>query len=759
MKKKNRRLALVYIFSLVVVIAVIINVFLVTLGKVHIRSNTSLEPYVQSVALIDETIWAKRGNIYDNKGQIVAQDEKTYDIICYLNPNRKGNSGQIVYVDDPLYTSQVLSSILDMDQQEIYFLLTNNPNLYQTELGTKGRNLSEETVNKILSYPNLHGIGFKESNKRIYTYGGSFAPYLVGFAQSDEEGKLVGKMGLEKYLNEELSGIDGAHIYQQDKNGYVLPGMYEETIAAKNGCDVYLTIDNSIQQAMETSFEELVRDNNASQAWSAVMEIQTGKILAWGQYPSFNPNTLDIKDYQNKLSQAQYEPGSVMKSIIYATAMDIGVYDGEQGFDSSPFCFASDGNYPYRTYSGDNYGCINNAGNKNWGWIPLDYGLIYSSNVATSTLLTDYVGPDKFSEYLDRFGFFKAVDTDGIEEETGTKNFTWPADRLALTYGQGSSVTTLQLLQAYSAIFGNGEMVKPYFIDKVVDTDSNTVVYRGKRTVSGNPIKESTAKQLQALLERVVSDPAGTAQFYAIDEVKIMAKTGTSEIAEGVGYNSNDSITSVMLAFPADNPKYMMYYAYVSPYDYYNHTYSKPITNFIKKVAILTNVGYEAKEVEVSNSIVKHEMPNVLNETYTDANNTLSSLGLNVIKIGNNETVIGQYPKAGDTVYTKSKVFVITEGDSELPNFNGWTRKELINYWNVSGIQLTLDGYGVGYEQSVDPGTLVNKNTSVTVKLKEIDAYVDISKKEDETTKKTEESEEEESEEEPQEESEDTKEE
>lgn len=735
MKKKNRRLILVYIFSLIIVIGIIVNVFLVTIGKVHVRSNTSLVPYVDNVARVNETIWARRGNIYDSKGQIVAQDEKTYDIICYLNSSRKGNSNQIVYVDDPLLTSQILAPILDMNQEDIYFLLTNNPNLYQTELGVKGRNLSEETMLEILNNPNLHGIEFKESNKRVYTYNGSFAPYLIGFAQSDDDGKLVGKMGLELYKNEDLSGVDGSHEYQQDKNGYVLPGMYEATVAAKNGNDIYLTIDNSIQQAMETSFEEIVKDNNASQAWSAVMEISTGKILAWGQTPGFNPNTLEIDEYLNKGSQVAYEPGSVMKAIIYAAAMDMGVYDGEQGFDSSPFCYSSDGNYPYRTYSGNNYGCINNAGNKNWGWIPLDYGLIYSSNVATSTLLTDYVGPDKFSEYLDKFGFFKAVDTDGIAEETGTKNYTWPADRLALTYGQGSSVTTLQLLQAYTAIFGNGEMIKPYFIDKVVDTDTNTVVYRGKRTVSGTPIKESTAKQLQTLIERVVSDPAGTAQYYAIDEVKIMAKTGTSEIAEGVGYNSNDSITSVMLAFPADNPKYMMYYAYVSPYDYYNHTYSKPITNFIKKVAILTNVGYEAKEIEVSNSIVKHEMPSVVNESYNDALNTLNNLNLDVYKIGNNETVIGQYPKAGETVYTNSKVFLITEGGtSELPNFNGWTRKELINYWNASGIQLTLDGYGVAYEQSVDPGTQVDKNSSVTVKLKEISAYVDVSTKQDTTT-------------------------
>ncbi|MBR2577660.1 MAG: penicillin-binding protein 2, partial [Erysipelotrichaceae bacterium] len=552
---------------MIAVTACIINVFVVSIFKVHVRSNTSLESYVQSVSLVSEKIYAKRGNIYDANGEIVAQDQKTYDIICFLDESRKSGNN-IAYVDDPLYTSQVLANFLDMDQSDIYYLLTSNPDLYQVELGIKGRNLSEETMNAILNYPNIHGIGFKESNKRIYSQGLSFAPYLIGFAQSDEDGKLIGKMGLEAYLNEELSGIDGKHIYQQDKHGYILTGMYEEKIPAENGYDVYTTIDTSIEQALEKAFEDVVEQNNASQAWGAVVEINTGKILAWGQTPSFDPNVLEIENYNNMGSQVPYEPGSVMKSFIYATAMDIGKYDGHAYFDSDPFCYLSNGNYPYRTYGGNSYGCISNAGRKSWGTIELDYGLIYSSNVATSTLLTDYVGPDTYSEYLEKFGFFQNVDTDGIAEVTGYKNYTWPSEKLALTYGQGSSVTMLQLLQAYTAIFGNGEMLKPYFIDKIVDTDSNEIIYTGKRTVVNTPIKESTAKEIQALLTRVVSDPAGTAKYYAVDEVNIMAKTGTSEIVEGSGYNSDDSITSVMLAFPAESPEYMIYFAYISPYDY-----------------------------------------------------------------------------------------------------------------------------------------------------------------------------------------------
>ena len=730
MSKKDRVLKLLTSLMFVAIGAVIINVCIVIIGRIHVRSLTHLDAYVDSVALVSEDIYARRGYIFDASGQVIAQDEKTYDIICYLDPNRLSNQNEIAYVDDPLYTSQVLSGILAMDQDEIFAYLTQE-GLYQTELGIKGRNLSEETKEEILDYPGIHGIDFRESTKRIYPFGADSAVYLVGFAQSDENGKLVGKMGVEQYLNNELSGQDGKHVYQADKNGYVLPGMYDEVQAERNGYNVYLTLDMAIQEALESSFDRVVAENNASKAWGAVMEIESGKILAWGQSPSYDPNELEIEEYMNYGSQMLYEPGSVMKSFIYAAAMDMGVYDGEAYFDSSPYCYY--GNDPYRVYSDTNYGCIYNAGQKSWGTIPLDYGLIYSSNVATSTLLSDYVGVDKYEEYLDRFGFFKPVDTDGIPEESGIKNYTWPSEKLALTFGQGSSVTMLQLLQAYSAIFGNGEMVKPYFIDKITDSyDESKVLYVGERTVSGTPISEATAKKMQALLERVVSDPAGTAQYYAIDEVSVMAKTGTSEIASigGSGYDEGDSITSVMLAFPAENPQYMIYYAYISPYDYYNHTYSDPITDFIKKTAILTNVGYNVSDEQLINSVKTNIMPSLINSDLLTVDRQIGDFSLDVVLIGDGNTIVAQYPKAGETVYSGQKVFLKTDGDTiECPDFSGYSRKEIIEYWTCSGLSFVVDGYGIVYEQNVDAGTLIDQNTEIIVKLKDIE---DLSLSEDE---------------------------
>ncbi len=719
MKRQNKTILLIFFLTLIVTVAVLINVFLVSVERIHVRSMTNLDSYVDSVSTASETITAQRGNIYDANGEIVAQDVKTYDIICYLDSSRVAAGNKIAYVDDPEYTSSVLSEILDMDKETIYKYLSQK-GLYQTELGPQGRNLSEETRDEIISNTSLHGIGFKESSKRVYPKLADFAPYLIGFAQSDENGKLIGKMGLELYLNDELSGTDGTHTYQMSKAGYVLPGMYEEYVKEENGYDVYTTIDYSIQEALEASFDDIQTVNNASKAWGAVVEINTGKILAWGQTPSFDPNVLNIEDYLNTGSQFAYEPGSVFKSIIYAAAIDMGVYDGNTTYDSSTYCYSSHGNTPYRTYSSDNFGCITNAAGKSWGTINFDYGLIYSSNVATMTLLEKYVGTKNYIDYVYNFGFFQEVDTDGIEEVKGVKNYYYPSEKLSLTYGQGSSVTMLQLLQAYTAIFGNGEMLKPYYIDKIVDSDTNEVIYQGERTVVSTPIKESTARQLQSILERVVSDKAGTAQYYAVDEVNIMAKTGTSEISLiGEGYNSDDSISSIMLAYPAENPQYMIYYAYISPYNYLNHLNSSVIKQLISKVAVLTRSNVEASRSE--RTYEKFIMPDITNMDIEDVMETVSSLPVDVVVIGDGTSVTGQYPISGSTVYSNAKVMLLTDGNSiALPDFTGWTRKEVINYWNLSGIKMTLNGYGIVKEQSMMPYSIVTSGCEVVLTLEDI---------------------------------------
>ncbi|MBR5754942.1 MAG: penicillin-binding protein [Erysipelotrichaceae bacterium] len=720
MKRSNFRLRLLYFLMMTMTVIIIANVFIVTLMKVHVRSNTSLVDYVNSVSNIEERIFSSRGNIYDNAGAVVAQDVQTYDIICYLDPDRLSADNEIAYVDDPVYAAEKLAPILEMEAKDIYDILTANRNLYQTELGANGRNLSEEQKEAIEAIEDLHGIDFRNSYKRYYPYGDVISPQLVGFAQSDDNGKLVGKLGLEEYLNDELSGTDGYHSYQRDKHGYILPGMYDETVEAIDGYDVYLTLDLAIQEALNTALNTTIEAKNASRAWGAVVEIKTGKILAWGQTPSFDPNNLTSDDVQvNYGSQLAYEPGSVMKAVIYSAAMDLGVYDGNREFDSSPYCYTETAG---RTYAGNELACIKNVSDRNWGNIPLDYGLIYSSNVATATLLSQYVGIENYEEYMHRYHLYERVNSDGIDEIAGYTNYGLsPVDDITATYGQGSSLTMLQLLQAYTAIFGNGEMIKPYFIDKIVDPNTNTTVYQGTRNVVSTPISRETANQMHDLLRRVVSDPEGTCRHYAAKTVEVMGKTGTSEIPIDGGYDENTSIISCMLGFPYDDPEYMVYFAYVSPETVYYNYDIKPIPDLIDRIALLQNIGFDEDDVETEKYIYKYEMPLLRSKKTAEAYDLLDRYDLEAVVIGDGEIVVDQYPKTGEIIYTNQKVFLMTDGSNiALADMEGWTRKDIVNYANTAMLNIKIEGSGIVYEQSVSPETIVDANMEITVKLREI---------------------------------------
>ena len=723
--KGNGKLRFLYLILLIASLIVIINVFLVTIGHFHFRSKTSLDDYIYSVSNVEETIFASRGNIYDQNGITLAQDIQTYDIICYLDEERLSNGSDVAYVDNPSFVANALSPIIEIPANEIYQVLTENKGLYQVELGANGRNLTQDQVDEINAIEGLHGIGFRNSYKRYYPYGSDLSPQLIGFAQSDNTGKLIGKLGIESYLNDELSGTDGYHSYQQDKNGYILPGMYDEVVEAIDGYDVYLTLDLSIQEALNTCLQSTMENKNASRAWGAVVEINTGKILAWAQTPSFNPNEPTSNDVQvNYGSQLAYEPGSVMKAVIYSAAMDLGVYNGKAIFNSSPYCYLDD---TTRTYSGNQLGCIHNVSDLDWGNIELDYGLIYSSNVATTTLLSSYVGVDNYKDYIDRFHLYQKVNTDGIDEIAGYTNYGLSAvDCITATYGQGSSTTMLQLLQAYTSIFGNGEMLKPYLIDKIVDPNNDSIVYQGSRTVVSKPISESTAKQMQDLLRRVVSDKAGTCRHYEAKTVHVMGKTGTSEIPMDGTYSENESINSCMLGFPYENPQYMIYYAYISPETVYYNYNIKPVPELIDRIALLEGLNVQESENIVDRNIYKYEMPNLITSNIDDATNKLSEYNTNVFVIGNGNKVIKQYPMTGENVYTNQKVFLLTDDKNiVIPDFTNWTRKEIIAYWNVTNLPITMEGYGVVYEQSILPNTVVDRNQEIIVRFKDINSVIE----------------------------------
>ena len=708
-----------------------VNVFWVTMMQQHILSGESLKDYAEKANIQEKQIQATRGYIYDYNGEIIAQDIRTYNIVCILSEDRPSMNGEIAYVKDIENTASMLAGPLGMSEDEIagYLRSGKEKGLYQTELGVKARNLSKETKDLIESY-NLPGIEFTGSIQRSYPLG-TFASNLIGFAQTDESGSTVGRMGLELKFDEYLGGHNGYKIYQSDKNGFILPGMKVEETPAINGNNITLTLEKTVQEALEEAFKQTEKDFEVSRVWGAVSEVDTGRILGWGQSPSFDPNVLEINEYNDYGSQLPYEAGSTIKSIAWAAAMDTGNYDGEALCNANDFFFTADQyNNPVRV----NYNTGNRITNSRWkqyGWIPYDYGLILSANTIAASLITEIMSPELYEQYMDAFGLFKKTGAVGFNEATGVKVYNWSTDKITNTYGQGSTYTTLQILQAYSAILGDGSLKVPYVIESIKDGyDSQKVLYQGGVQIGGQPISESTALQMQQLLERVVSDPKGTAKYYAIPECKVSGKTGTTQVIVDGSYESGYTINSVLLAFPAEDPKYMVYYAFEGPYDPDAHFKTEAVTTLLRKVAMYYNViddGNEnqqhesdQQEVDVNHQqeITTYTMPSCINHSWDYVNEQFSSINANVVVIGNGDRVVNQYPRAGSEVNSNTKVFLLMEASGfGMPDMSGWTRKDVTSFWELTGIDVKMDGLGRVIEQSIPPGIYVSEHDSLELKL------------------------------------------
>ena len=192
MRQSNRMILLILATILLISGLVTANVFLVAVVKVHARSGTDLTDYVSASNVHRTVQQARRGYILDRNGTIIAQDNVTYNIIAILDKNRQSRKGEIAYVDDPLATARALAPILGMEESTLYGYLTKNAK--QVELGSKGRNLPRETKEAIEAL-DLNGIEFVQTTKRSYPLG-TFASYLIGFAQADDDGEVSGRMGI-----------------------------------------------------------------------------------------------------------------------------------------------------------------------------------------------------------------------------------------------------------------------------------------------------------------------------------------------------------------------------------------------------------------------------------------------------------------------------------------------------------------------------------------------------------------------------------
>ena len=681
---------------------ILISFFVIELRMAYIALSPNVDGInIQEFASRRNTtkkiLRANRGVIYDASGDVLARNVTSYTVVAILSSSR---SDRIQNVEE---SATKLSPVLNMDKTRLVKLLSQN--LYQVELGPEGRGITIQKKEEVEAL-DITGIEFIEDTKRNYP-NGDFASYIVGYAKTyvkDNSKVIIGELGIEGLYNKELTGTDGYFKYEQDTSGRQIPDTPEERVDAKNGNDIYLTIDSNIERFTESAMKEL--EKNAKPEWGviALMDAKTGAILASSTTPSFNPNKLNITNYENPLVSYAFEPGSTMKTYSYMCAIEKGTYEGTKTFESGIIKI-------------EGGGTIKDWNTKGFGTISFDKGFEYSSNTGAVNLMRNFITKQELLDCYKKYGFGEKTGVELSRELSGKISFNYDLEVANATFGQGITTTPIQHLQGLSIIANNGKMLKPYIVKKIVNTSTNEIVYEGKKQESERLVSIDTVNKMKELLKDVVEgkDVYTTGSLYYRENLGIIGKTGTGEIwnnqkgsYESGGYNYIYSFAGM---FPYDEPQIIVYAAMKKPT-------SGPTSNLSKLVK--TVASDVSKYLDLSNvpkeTLSSFGMKNYFNKDINDADME----GVKLFVIGNGNKIIDQYPSVNTMVVENDVVILKTNGkEIKMPSFIGLSLKETKKLCSMLGITCDIEGNGYVINQDIKENTIIDKEMIVKLVLKE----------------------------------------
>lgn len=653
----------------------------------------------------DEILKSVRGAIYDNSGNVIAEDSHSFTLYAILDKSSLDYKGKPMYVVDKKKTAEKLSTVIPLSEKKILKYLHPKHKAYQVEFGTAGSGISLATKKKIMAM-HLPGIHFDETPSRLYP-NGRFASHIIGIAQPFNDKKthsinLIGTMGIEKYFNKVLSGKDGRRIALVDAGEYQLPGGQHSYKAPINGNNIYLTIDSQLQIYLENLLDA-VQNKYKPKALTAIVEdVKTGKIRAASQRPTFDPATRKgLNDnWRNILVQDSYEPGSVFKILSITAAIQEGKYNPKEYYRSGSITF--------------NGSTIHDWNYTGWGAIPFEQAFPRSSNIGMS-ILVNRLGRQTWRRYLDNYHIGKKTNITLPDENSGLINIHSQIDQAVTSFGQGINVNAMQMMQVYSALANSGQMLKPQLVEKIVSS-SGKVIKRYKKIKVGKPVySQETAQTTLKLMRDVVEKEYGTGMTYKIPGKSIAVKTGTAQIA-GIhgGYLKGDRnyFFSVVGLTPADNPRYCIYITMKQP-----QIMSDPPETIMSLIfkPLINRVSVSSKVDMMSEQIT---IPSVKGQSREQAVRLLEKMGLYVETIGSGHKVEAQSILANTKVNPNSKIIIFTGGIIRCPNMKGWTIEQVTQFANISKVKVEVLGKGKVYKQSRIPRSILNRNSKVKVELR-----------------------------------------
>uniref|UniRef100_A0A7C1FXY7 Penicillin-binding protein 2 n=1 Tax=Thermomicrobium roseum TaxID=500 RepID=A0A7C1FXY7_THERO len=475
----------------------------------------------------EDIVPAHRGDILDARGRVLATDIPADRV-----------SAIVRQVEDPHRTAQLLAPLIGRSAEDIEAALTQPGR----EWVVLQRQLDPEVSAQIRALE-LPGIVLDPEPKRAYPMG-DFASQVLGFVNWEYRGAY----GLEAAYDSVVGGIPGQLVGERDLAGNVIALGQSSWNPPKDGATLVLTIDSAVQYIAESVLDRTIQEQRAAGGTIIIMDVRTGAILAMANRPSFDPNRFtavsDPALFVNPSVSATYEPGSTFKVITMALGLDAGVVTPQTVVDGGAYRELPDGTRIY------------NALLQEFGPETMTEVLIHSSNVGAMEVV-DRLGPERFYDGVERFGFGQPTGVDLPGEVEGIVNRPGTAGWSLTTFytnafGQGIAVTPLQLVTAVSAIANGGVLMRPYIVQEIRDGQRIQVT---QPTPVRRVIREETARTLSEMLAEVM-DSYSTR--FRIPGYRIAAKTGTAEIPGPHGYERGEgaTIASVIGYGPVENPRF-----------------------------------------------------------------------------------------------------------------------------------------------------------------------------------------------------------
>lgn len=596
------------------------------------------------------TLVPRRGRILDARHNEIAVSVKVGSV--FLRPKA---------IKEPEQTARILSKKLEMNIKEVNNIIKSRHNFVWLK-----RQIPENQAEEVLK-ERIPGVEVVWEYKRYYPNRELAAP-LIGFTGWDSKGLE----GLEFYFDNYLQSEP--EILYTEKDAYGQEIILEPSDTPLSGNDIVLTLDTGIQFIVEEELKKTVESTRAKNAIAIVMDVKNGDILAMAQYPGFNPNS--FKNYprtrwKNLSVSGLYEPGSTFKVFLVAAALQSGIIKPETVFNCE--------NGEFRI---SNDIVIHDV--KEYSYLTVEDIIAYSSNIGAAKIAAQ-LGKKRYLDYINAFGFGGRTGIELAAEEKGivkTLEKTTEIDNMIMGFGQGISVTPIQLITAFNAIANDGVLVRPYIVKSILSPEGNTIYSHfgeeGKRIVS-----ENVARQVKKMLERVVK--YGTGKSANIEGYGSAGKTGTSQkIDPQTGSYSYDRFTSYFIGYtPLKSPR----------------------------VSILIIVD-EPEGVAYGGIVAAPAFRNI-GERILPLLNVDSEIALNTEPLRESEK-----DKVEEMVHSVDEMVAPTEsGKRRMPDLRGLSYREVLKILSKNGIRATLRGSGFVEKQSPLPGAVIDSESSATIIL------------------------------------------